>query len=210
MTAWMRQVLPPPSAQWVFWILFALLAGVECLLWWADIRLEFAGYGPRGALVMLASVVYGVFRAVAFHPACRPEYRLWLQATPWTNRLPLPLGPVHLVVQDCLVIAVLAALAYGVPGLTPMSIVVTCLCAYLVAVNALTAFTGVLVEPYVVAFGLAVLVRLAHHETTQLLMLACMYIVSVIGLRRSLSRFPWESTLVEHLRHMMAGRLVLT
>jgi hypothetical protein len=50
----------------------------------------------RGAIVIAASVGYGIFRIIRRHPAANNFYRHWLLTTPWTAKMPLPLGPVDL------------------------------------------------------------------------------------------------------------------
>src|SRR4051794_3175520 len=62
-----------------------------------------------GGLLVLFMGWYGAYRALKFHPVVHSKYRQWLELSPWTNRLPLPLGPVMFVWQDALLIAAVSA-----------------------------------------------------------------------------------------------------
>src|SRR5262245_22736690 len=66
--------------------------------------LQFVAYGFVGG--------YAVYRVAGFHPGYRAGYYLWLRGTPWSSQKPLPMGPVHLVWQDVLLLATVFALTY--------------------------------------------------------------------------------------------------
>src|SRR5579872_2970049 len=59
-------------------------------------------------MIVIAATAYGLSRSFGFHPVFNAEYHKWLATTPWTNRLPLPAGPAHLVLQDVVVLAMLS------------------------------------------------------------------------------------------------------
>src|SRR5262245_9773041 len=63
-------------------------------------------------LVTLAAAVYGIYRVACFHPAVNPRYFAWLKLSPWQADKPLPMGPVHLVWQDLVVIGTILAIAH--------------------------------------------------------------------------------------------------
>ena len=65
----------------------------------------------RYGILGMATGSYAVYRLARFHPFCNRGYRAWLTLTPWTAEKPLPLGPVHLVWQDAIVIGALTAIA---------------------------------------------------------------------------------------------------
>lgn len=65
----------------------------------------------RNGIFAIAAGGYAVFRLARFHPVCNRRYRAWLVLSPWTVDKPLPLGPVHLVWQDAIVIGALTAIA---------------------------------------------------------------------------------------------------
>ncbi|MCA9069009.1 MAG: hypothetical protein KDA84_08805, partial [Planctomycetaceae bacterium] len=57
--------------------------------------------------------LYGFFRSIYFQPALFEGYRTWLIHTPWRYGLPLPEGPVRLVLQDGVIVALLSGVGYG-------------------------------------------------------------------------------------------------
>ena len=115
---WYRRVLPVPGLTLGAICLFLALEGLSML---ADFRFRradqvFADHNPLGGGVcIMAAIVYAAFRVVYFHPLWRPQYRRWLQASPWTVRDPLPDGPVMLVAQDFIVLGLLTLGSLRVP-----------------------------------------------------------------------------------------------
>ena len=65
----------------------------------------------RNFILAMAAGCYAVYRLVRFHPVCNRGYRAWMTLSPWTADKPLPLGPVHLVWQDAIVIGALTTIA---------------------------------------------------------------------------------------------------
>lgn len=53
------------------------------------------------------SLFYAAYRVFAFHPVWNKEYLDWLSATHWTGRKRLPMGPVHLIPQDVVLLSFL-------------------------------------------------------------------------------------------------------
>ena len=115
MIRWLRVTWPP---GWALALAALLWAGFDG----GSLLLE-RGLGiPYYTMDSVKEVILGVasllaagcatFRVAAFHPAFRPGYRQWLCDTPWTSRKPLPLGPIHLVPQDVLLIAISVGLAW--------------------------------------------------------------------------------------------------
>src|SRR2546430_2449077 len=77
-----------------------------------------------GVFLVLFMCWYGLYRVMKFHPVVQAKYRQWLELSPWTNRLPLPLGPVMFVWQDAVLIGAVTALAsmrYGIAPLAPLT-----------------------------------------------------------------------------------------
>ena len=105
---WNRLVLPPWWAISSFLLIY-LIAESLCLYvgWWLDLPGDAKQFvETRWVVVGTGAVVFAMFR-VGFHPVHRPEYRAWLACTPWTAAKPLPLGPVHLIPQDGVILALL-------------------------------------------------------------------------------------------------------
>ena len=109
----LRLVLPPSWVLGLFAFGYLLLEAIHLVV----TRFNFVEEGVaqlRDKLVLLACLLYGGFRVVAFHPLFQPAYRQWLATTPWTSRQPLPLAPVHIVWQDVVVLIVAELLFWAV------------------------------------------------------------------------------------------------
>ena len=50
-----------------------------------------------GRVLVVFICYYGVQRVLRYHPVHRPSYRQWLELSPWTHHLRLPLGPDRLL-----------------------------------------------------------------------------------------------------------------
>ncbi len=110
-------VWPP---LWVV-VTFAVIYGLFSVAVWliaAATRITYVNISEmqeivawRSGFIATAAGCYALYRLVRFHPVCNRGYRAWLALSPWTAGKPLPLGPVHLVWQDAIVIGVLCALA---------------------------------------------------------------------------------------------------
>jgi len=86
----------------------------------------------RRATLGVLALSYGLFRALGFHPVLRGDYREWLLATPWRPEQPLPLGPVHLVIQDLVLVGASALLLLAVRAEHPADPAIAFLVAYVV------------------------------------------------------------------------------
>lgn len=202
MIRWIRLVLPPSWILWLFGMLYVLLRAIEFL---PGLEFEQNALSPRGGLVLAACACYGGFRVFFFHPACRPKYLEWLRVAPWTHRLPLPAGPVHLVLQDAVVIAVLVGLGTGTPFATPTMCLTVFACVYLIVLSPINACTGSLSEAYIAAFGLILAIHLREHDLAVVVVLACLYVVALMGLRRSMGQFPWDMLMPKGLREFFSA-----
>src|SRR6266487_2602254 len=110
-------VWPPPLLVGLFVILYGLVAAC---LWLIELAAPNMGNAMsdsaeilniRTAILASAAGVYALYRLWRFHPACNQPYAAWLKLSPWTADKPLPLGPIHLVWQDAVVVGALTALA---------------------------------------------------------------------------------------------------
>ena len=191
---WMGEVLPP---AWVivigvgFWL--AIEAMYVWMWWWLRVPEVAERYLRLQALpVGVMCVLYGVCRVLAFHPLFDPAYRQWLELTPWTSRKRLPFGPIHLVPQDIIVLAVAILMLYG----SPMRLVIApaaLLGGYLVILCLSLMLTDVWKVGYALAFGLGLVVRLGNWPVVSVCLLAGLYPLAYFGLRESLARFPWKT-----------------
>jgi hypothetical protein len=193
LSRWMAEILPP---AWVIVMAVGWWLFIESLYlwvqWWLGMpdAAEPLRQGRDGCVGILCGL-YGVFRAVAFHPLFRSEYRAWLELTPWTSRKPLPLGPICLVPQDVVVLAIAVLALYG----SPFQLVIApaaFLGAYLGVLCLSLLLTDVWKVGYALAFGLGLAIRLAPYPAASVVALAALYPLAYWGLRRSLATFPWR------------------
>lgn len=146
-------------------------------------------------VIILTTLVYAGFRVYAFHPAFRKDYRDWLKQTPWRWGLPLPLGPVHLVPQDLVILTILSGFAWRHLG--EFWWLVPCVFLGMHSLCMLSSFlrTGLNRHAYVLAFGLGGVLWLFDDPLRLKLLLLAIYGVAFHGLRRSLKLFEdwdWE------------------
>lgn len=146
------------------------------------------------AFYLLAIGTIGFVRVPHLHPALSPRYAAWLATTPWRNKLPLPLGPVHLVWPDMLLI--LCAELYAVLrlGFSPGAALATFLFAYSLTLS--FAFLKTLqTQLYfaVTAFVLPGVLLMLPHTQAIAAVLMLLYLYCLIGQRRLLDAFPWQA-----------------
>jgi hypothetical protein len=189
----LRIVLPPPEIVFVYVLLYIVFSAI--VLWAGR-----AGGGaaprklvmPRIAIETIAIMGYGAYRVLAFHPFYRPSYRRWLESTPWTWPKHLPIGPVHLIWADAVVL-----LAAGLPGWSqgdfePLPYVSLFLGPYLIALGVALWGTGEWAIGFGLLFGAGLM--LALWEEPQKAYVAAgvvTYILGLVGLVRSYKRWPW-------------------
>lgn len=201
---WIRVVLPP---RWAIGIALVLYLIPEAWYFWWQWWVGLPGAGEellrfRDALAGAICAGYGAFRVLAFHPALRPAYRRWLELAPWTSRKPLPLGPIHLVAQDIVVLAIVLLLLHD-SQTRFVFVPAAFLGSYLVVLCLSLMLTDVWKVGYVLAFGLGLVVRLGNLPAVSLCLLAALYAVAYFGLRRSLALFPWQAP--EWWEKLLAG-----
>lgn len=205
MKSWLRVVLPPTGPIVVFVVLYALFEGAVLAMEWRLGQLLEDGRTVRTGVVLLgmACAIYGAFRVEAFHPFLRTGYRNWLKTTPWTSAKLLPLGPIHFVWQDAVMLAALGALGWFQRGFHPLWVVPLVGAGWLVAVGVTFRPTGVWGFNYAVWFGLGLMVLLGREPVACAVAAVGTYGVAFLGLRRSLAHFPWEGladgSLLKHL-----------
>lgn len=199
MKTWLRVVLPPAMAITVFGLVYLVMEGV---VWWQVWWNELAGpsaemRSPRDVLLWLTAIAYGGYRVMAFHPMYRPDYRKLLLLTPWTVRKPLPVGPIHVVWQDIVVVAALVCLGLPQAYFNPQRLPLICLTAYLIS-STVTFFPARLwVYFYGMVFGLGLLLRVWPYFTLAVPIAGLLYVFGYMGLRRALARLPHDAELYD-------------
>jgi hypothetical protein len=146
------------------------------------------------AVLIVAAFVYGLFRVREFHPIFTPPYCEWLATTPWTPAKPLPIGPVHLVGADVVLLAAAVAAAWPFSGAeAALTIVKVFLATYSVMLMAALFRTREWFAGYAMWFGLGMMVLRWTVDAQFFVTAAVMYGIGMIGFRRSLGRFPLDS-----------------
>jgi hypothetical protein len=190
---WNRLVLPPWWAVASFLLVY-LFSEALCLYvgWWLDPPGDVKQFVQmRWIVVGVGAAVFAVFR-VALHPAHRPEYRAWLASTPWTVGKPLPLGPVHLIPQDGIILGLLLLLM-RTTGVELMLAAFAFLFTYQLAVALTLLNAGERWTAYGLLFCLSVTIRLLQVGAAGMAVLVLVYPLTYWAHLRCLARFPWRA-----------------
>lgn len=196
MIRWLRTVSPPGgyvAFAIVGWFLTTLMP--ELVMRLLDGRpFQFPIRDSAGILFLAAlAMAYGVFRVAAFHPVFRKEYREWLELTPWNWRLPLPIGPVQLVWQDVLYVAIMTALMFLHEDANWLMVPSAFFCGYFAAMVLALLLTGQPRHAYALTFGMGGVVFFIDVPLAVAVLLASLYGVVWQGLIRGLKQFPdWK------------------
>jgi hypothetical protein len=148
---------------------------------------------PIGLAILMA-ILYAGYRVWVFHPA-RPGYCEWLGGTPWTVAKPLPLGPLHLVWQDVLLIGIVLAVNWPRLQLQTFLIAQWFLVLYVVALSVMNHYTGERAWAYAGGFGVGFMTFFVRDPIHFCLAAAATYAFALLGLRASLARGPWDEAL---------------
>jgi hypothetical protein len=193
MTRRLRLILPALEvvvACVAAYLLLELPFAIIWLVWGVAVPPE---KHPSDLLLILYATFYGAYRVAAFHPFYRPEYREWLARTPWTSRKPLPVGPVGWVGEDLLIVAGLAALTQVNRHLDPVLLGTIPLMSHGLVLTASLFPTGCWGFGYASAFALGLAVWLGPSRWAFLAAAVGVNVLSHVGYRRSLARFPWSA-----------------
>lgn len=207
MTRWIWAVLPPGIYLIGALALYLVPTGIATSLsWFSDHRPAaeksvFPLMTELTGLLGAIAVSYGAFRGSAFHPAHRPKYREWLVTTPWRVGLPLPIGPLHLVVQDVLYVGILTALSRLHADVPWSAIPGVFLFGYLFTIATGLVGTGQYRHAYVAALVLSGVLTLKSHYLAVLLILAGLYPILWHGVDQSLRVINfWDSESLRQLQ----------
>jgi hypothetical protein len=194
-------ILPPPALLLALAIAYTLM---ELPFWFVRLRwgVQAAGTSrPALVVVVCSALAYGVYRVAAFHPFFRPDYRAWLERTPWTSRKPLPVGPVAWVPEDLLILGVFAVLTSisEHPHADPVVVATLPLMSYAAVLTVTLFATGTWAFGYAQAFALGLAVWLGPNRWAFLAAAIGVNLIGLVGLQRSLARFPWALERQEEL-----------
>jgi hypothetical protein len=143
--------------------------------------------------LIVAALLLGVYRATVFHPYFRSDYLRWLKLTPWTVARPLPLGPLELVLEDCIAIGLILLLSTSLPEPRSVELLNICLFGHLVVLTATFWRTKAAGFGYCAAILLGFVPLLWTRPWLDLIILTVIYIFVHEGVWRSLRQFPWET-----------------
>ncbi len=162
----------------------------------------------------ICAMGYGLFRVLYFYPLTHKKYGQWLATTPWAYGKPLPLGPVHLVWEDLLVVVVLilAALVGLWNFCTSGAIADILLIEQFHAASAIMVTAGIIAACFFLTYLIILTLAItAHKYITAVLFLiplilyphlnlwigtgifGLICVLVFLGLRHTLQRFPWNS-----------------
>jgi hypothetical protein len=189
---WFLVVMPPSWATALFLLAYSALTA--CLIYVTHILKDADSMvivrSQRDVVVLGAFVLLAVYRATFFHPLFREKYREWLMIAPWNASKRLPAGPIHLVFQDLVIVAIGIALLWdGKYQFLPSMY----LSSYLLILTVAIWSTGIHGIGYVLVFALGLALRLRNDTAYSLVVLLISYAIANLGLRYSLQRFPWEN-----------------
>lgn len=194
-----RMFLPMPAS--VIAMVAFLYFGWDFIQWLTLHRLHLEGNPqlldlfrrPQGAMLLAFCFIAGMWRVAAHHPAYRPGYRRWLATTPWTAKMPLPFGSITVTWRDGVFLLAAMGLAYSHSKPSPAHL----LCAFGVAYVIISAFSLLATrrpnEAFVLAAGLAGVVRAWSHPWPAAGIAAGLCAFACVALHRSLAGFPWET-----------------
>lgn len=204
MIQWLRVAAPP---RWTPQLLLPAFVFEAIYLWhtWHGARLALAQHllRTRDIVLLIAAIILGACRVWNSHPLYQQDYRNWLRLTPWTSRMPLPLGPIHLAPQD-LVWLGLALLVWHDPQFSRLYLPLGFLFAYLFMICVSCWPTGSMALGYLLVFGLGEIVRQWADPLRALTTAGWLYLAAWIGLRSMLARFPWQLSWIWNCRSVQA------
>ncbi|MEO0586551.1 MAG: hypothetical protein AAF078_02835 [Planctomycetota bacterium] len=197
------------SAYVVFWVF-------ELIIWRELTSVGLAG-GDTGvpdlhwAMAIALSVVLAVacaWRVSAFHPHYLSGYRQWLEQSPWSVRLPLPLGAVGPTAWDAAVVLAIAAWLWVMHGFDPRWALVFSLLGFAVP---LLPVVSVRVAGLSLV-GLPLLWYPHGSVTVACVLLTAWVVVLAVDMRRELAKFPfaddaWKRSPLVELRRRAIGKM---
>ncbi len=165
---------------------------------------------PRPSYVFLrfAALAYGAARVLVAHPFYRTDYREWLERTPWTSAIRLPLGEPRLVWTDAFILGLVVLLSQIHPQVDPLRVVCLTLLGATAFLTAPLWFTGLPGLGYGIALLGGFAVRSYPDRRVYLALSVVSYLMAWLGLRLCLARFPWPLTWLKEAAQAQGGGLV--
>ena len=190
-----RRRVVPPLVTGVFLFAYLLTYSIDAygMLLGASLPGEIGRI--RVLFLGMGSLLYAGYRVARFHPYFDTGYCRWLCLTPWSVDKPLPLGPVHLVWGDLVILMVLILLAYFNTPFAPSLVmvpVIVFLSVYLIILW-LTLAAQQLRIMVVSLFLAPFAVYPFRSAYAAVLVLLVLYVLCYVAFRRFFRDFPWNT-----------------
>lgn len=210
MMRWLFRTWPPPLVLFLAGLAVFILELPQIIFEWrfgVELLQEFR-IQPGLFLLYLFSVILGGYRIVYFHPHWRSAYANWLKTTPWVVHKPLPLGPIHFVWQDLLLVGIGFTLVWLLYGRWSIVVVLVFLFTYLILLGISLLLTGERNFAYVLWAFLGLLLLFRNYPLWEAPIALAAYLVGILGLKRSLRSFPWPENSWDVTAEQSAKRIV--
>lgn len=192
---WLRVVLPIDQ---VAYLVLAMLLAMLAVRYVRDRGSQDDLIKWQICIVYGSTLLYAAFRAIYFHPIENRRYGQWLADSPWQHPQPLPLGPLHLVWQDALLILLAAALL-PTELLSAWSVPIAFLLMYCFA-HGYSFFRMRIYQPvFVMALLLGALILAIPNAKWCALFALAMYGAACWGIQRLLARLSDGEEIPPHL-----------
>lgn len=201
---WMRRVLPRGD---LLTSMIVVEMVIECVYLWNHWCFGFADEDAfrmtRFAWLSICATLYGMYRIVAFHPVTDPEYREWLEKTPWTADKPLPVGPLQLVPQDLLIVLIMALL-YRTVSMWMLYFPTAFLVGYQLTLAICARVIGHWRLAYLLAFGLSFVFLFIERPEVAFAAADACFVIGRVAVNLALRTFPWGVPWQANLRSFKA------
>lgn len=185
MIRWLRIVVPPAYVA-AFWLLFAICCGVRWL----------PGVGSDDlrplcrVLVCGGALAYGFYRAASRVPSTGSDYYRFLLATPYDGSLSLPNGPIHLVIQDWVLVGAVETATWATNTLPWGSATMALLTGHSAALSFFLLDRGARTGLFITLVGMALTVGVMYMPLVGAAAAGATYGAAHLYLRGVLRRLP--------------------
>lgn len=191
---WFVLVLPPAWMVFIGLAVYGIVEGLHQYTLSLNAGPESLVLGRFSDGIVLALVnFYALYRGLAFHPAYRDEYLKWLGLTPWRYPTPLPLGPIQVVPQDLVVLALFELMLWD----APLHLRLTIPAVFLFGLAACWALSLWVTEFrsafYQIGYALGTTLWISSlSPSAAFVCLIATYILALFRLQQSFATFPWS------------------
>jgi len=210
LVSWLRRVAPP---EWCIALLLLVCGLFELVYLWLcwlgnwQIAVGTDIFYGRDALCLLAAFFLGLFRISAFHPQFDPDYCNWLWLSPWRDHKPLPKGPLHLTLQDVVLVLGIGGLMYHHNHLPLLFLPLAFLFGYYLALMMSLMWVDLPWLAYALSFITGGTVLAANHSLVLgVEFAAAEYLFAWFCVRYTLRTFPWSARATEWRKQAARNR----